>query len=123
MALSMLPPRPRPRERIISTSLVKPKVRARAMSRLYWPEPKSNSTRWPVCVHGGVVELDLEGQLVAVIGLQPRPLQRAALAFAHSTGFFTRRKRLGAFCSSMPALCSRNTKAAASRRGWALPRR
>ena len=34
MALSMLPPSVKPRERMASTSLVKPKVRARAMSRL-----------------------------------------------------------------------------------------
>ena len=35
----MLPPRVSPRERITSKSFVKPKVRARAISRLYWPEP------------------------------------------------------------------------------------
>jgi hypothetical protein len=63
--------------------LVKPKVRARAMSRLYWPAAEVELHALAGGVQRRVVELDLEAQLVAVIRLQPRPLQRRALALAH----------------------------------------
>jgi hypothetical protein len=62
--------------------LVKPKVRARAMSRLYWPRAEVELHALAGGVQRRVVELDLEAQLVAVEGLQPRPLQRGAFALA-----------------------------------------
>ena len=110
----MLPPRPRPRERIISTSLVKPKVRARAISRLYWPDAHVELDALAGLVDRRVVELDLEAELVALERARAAPTSaRAPSPSRTSTGFFTRRKRLGASCSSMPALCSRNTNDAA----------
>src|SRR5690606_41611224 len=46
-------------------------------------------------VHRGVVEVDLEGQLVAVIGLQAGPLERAAFAVAHLHGLDHAQEFLG----------------------------
>ncbi len=37
-------------------------------------------------IHGGVGEVDFEAQLVAVVGLEPRPLELLALALAHLDG-------------------------------------
>ncbi len=76
--------------------------------------PRSNSTRWPVESTTRVGEVDLEAELVAVVRLQPRPLERWRPRLrAPRPAACTRMKRRGAFCSSMPALCSRNTKDAA----------
>jgi len=58
---------------MFSTSLVKPKVRARAMSRLYWPVAK----------------------LEAVVRFQPGPFQLGAFAFAHFDRALDAQKALG----------------------------
>jgi hypothetical protein len=60
-----------------------------------------------------VVELDLEAERVALVRLEARPLRSRALAFPDLDRRRTRRKRLGASCSAMPALCRRKTNDAA----------
>ena len=97
MALSIEAPRPRPRERIISTSLVKPKVRARAMSLLVLAGAEVELDALAGLVDGWVIEVDLEGQLVAVVRLQPGPLEVAAFALAHLDGLGHAHELLGRF--------------------------
>ena len=54
----------------------------------------------------GVIEFDLEIDLEAVVGIEARPLVTVITCRLSRM----RVNRLGAFCSSMPADCSRKTK-------------
>ena len=95
IALSMLPPSARPRERIMSTSLVKPKVRARAMSRLYCAGAHVELDALAGLVDGRVVEVDLEAELVALVRLEARPHQAAPSPSRTSTGLQHAHEALG----------------------------
>ena len=105
MALSSEPPRPRPFSRIISTSCVKPKVRAREISRTKETSAKSTST---VECSGSNT-----GCANSMEKLTLKPLNGSRRTFLSpcsiSSGCRMRTKRLRAACSSMPADCSRNT--------------
>src|SRR5256885_2099442 len=85
MALSMPPPSARPWLRSISTSLVKPKVRARAMSRVVVLTHVELHTL-ARGVYGRMGKVDLEAQLEAVVGVEACPLEVLALALAHLDG-------------------------------------
>ena len=86
-----------------STSCMKPKVAPRDVAHI-GVSAKSMVTEVPVLSMAGWLNT-IEKPAEAVVGLEPDPL----VALDTPTAFFTRRN-FAAFCSSMPADWSRNTK-------------
>jgi hypothetical protein len=91
---------------------MKPKVRARLISRRNEVEEKSIEAVCRMALEHGVVEFDLEIDLEAIKGSEARPL--VTVADFHRPADADEALR-GAFCSAMPADWMRNTK------GPALP--